>query len=268
MKTITLKKVATDRKPLDPTGNDFSELISGSTLALDQEGNPAIVYLEEPAEAGIMSRLSEALRRVDFQTSGRTGGLPSISRVFGYQPRITIRRDFCNAASLNSESPETYKRITEAGAVAAEAYRRFNPALYTKHEQLAKDVLPEYVMPRMPFTSGIINKNNQLRYHFDAGNFKGMWSAMFVFKHQTAGGYLSCPEYGIAFELKNYSLLLFEGQSILHGVTPIELLGPDSFRISIVYYSLAGMWKCLSPAGELDRIKKVRTERETRRAGR
>jgi hypothetical protein len=262
MKTITAAKVATAKKRLDETGNDFTTLISESCVVNDAAGNPLIVYLDMDED---LAPLANGLRQVRYEKSGRTGGLPTISRVFGYQPRVTIRRDFCAAASLNSEVPGIYALIKNGAASAAQKYHRHNTDTYMRHwEQTRK--IDRWRIGNTPFTSGIINKNNQLRYHYDSGNIKDCWSAMFVFKKDISGGHLSCPEYGLGFELKNNSLLLFDGQSILHGVTQFKLLTPDAYRISIVYYSLAGMWKCLSPEGELARIRKVKTARETKRA--
>ena len=214
-----------------------------------------------------LSGLARGLRSIRYDKSGRTGGLPSISRTFGYQPRITLRRDFCTSASLNQEEPGVYSLIQQAGKIAAGYYEKHSVNVYKEHMALSNKVLPQYRMEAgVPFTSGIINKNNQLRYHFDSGNFKNVWSAMFVFKKDIAGGFLSCPEYDIGFELKNNSLLLFDGQSILHGVTEFKLMTPSAYRISIVYYSLAGMWKCFTPDEELARIRKIKTMRETKRA--
>jgi hypothetical protein len=265
MKIIALQKKPTPKKRLDETGSDFDTLISESCIATEN-GKPKIVYLEMGGPS--LNDLAEALKNVKYQKSGRTGGLPTISRIFGYSPRVTLRRDFCAPASLNAEDPKAYRLIRECAKIAATEYHHYNPALYDRHITAAAELRPEYRIEGTPFTSGIINRNNQLRYHLDSGNIKDVWSAMFVFKSQVGGGHLCCPEYGVAFELKNNSLLLFDGQSILHGVTPIELKTPASFRISIVYYSLAGVWRCLSPEDELARIRKVRTARETKRAGR
>lgn len=85
---------------------------------------------------------------------------------------------------------------------------------------------------------------------------------MIVFKDDVEGGYLSVPEYDIGFELKNNSILLFDGQSILHGVTPIYFKSQNGHRFSIVYYSLKQMWKCLEITEEIAWARKRKTERE------
>ena len=55
---------------------------------------------------------------------------------------------------------------------------------------------------------------------------------------------------------------MFDGQGIMHGVTPITYESPLSYRYSIVYYSLKQMWKCLTIDEELVRIRNKKTQRE------
>jgi hypothetical protein len=89
---------------------------------------------------------------------------------------------------------------------------------------------------------------------------------MIVYKRFIEGGFLSCPEYNIGFELKNRSMLLFDGQGIIHGVTPITKLHPTlSRRYSIVYYSLHKMWNCLPIEDEIKRANEKRTTMERAR---
>ena len=89
---------------------------------------------------------------------------------------------------------------------------------------------------------------------------------MVVFKGGVSGGFLSLPEYRAGVELKDNSLFMFDGQSILHGVTPIKKHNPNSYRYSIVYYSLRQMWKCLTIDEEVIRIRQRKTKRELLRA--
>ena len=91
---------------------------------------------------------------------------------------------------------------------------------------------------------------------------------MVAFKSNTKGGYLSIPEYDIGLEIANNSILLFNGQKILHGVTPFKLLSKNAYRYSIVYYTLQQMWKCEPITKELARIKDERTKLEKKRLAR
>lgn len=210
--------------------------------------------------------LVDALQNIQYQSNHRTDGLPTTSRIFGYSPRNTLRKDFCSATALAKEQPEYHAIVAEYAAKVADYYRSLNPDLYGQHTTSTDGhVIGDYRIKDSPFTSGIINKNNPLKYHFDTGNIKDVWSAMLVFKQDVEGGYLSVPEYGLGFELKHNSLFMFDGQSLLHGVTPIKRLTKNAFRYSIVYYSLREMWNCLPITDELLRIRRVKTEREEKR---
>jgi hypothetical protein len=210
--------------------------------------------------------LKQAVNSIQYQTTSRTGGMTSTSRIFGWSPRNTIRKDFCSATSLAREAPGPHDAIARAAQKAEFWYEGHNPTLLAKHREQALKVKPEYRLGGTVFTSGIVNENNPLKYHFDSGNFKDVWSAMFVFKDKIKGGHLALPEFNIGVELVDSSLLLFDGQGILHGVTPIRKTAADAKRHSVVYYSLAKMWKCEPLGAELTRIKKLRTEREEKRA--
>ena len=69
----------------------------------------------------------------------------------------------------------------------------------------------------------------------------------------------------IALEVEDNTLTIFNGQDILHGVSTIEYNNEHAYRYSVVYYSLEQMWKCEPLGQEIDRIRKVKTEREKKR---
>lgn len=221
-----------------------------------------VVYLELEDDC---TDVVKVLRRTAYKTDGRTSGMISTSRTIGFLPRLAIRRDFCTSTSMAHEDPEGHAIVCQYAEKVAKYYEQFNPELYAEHQRTVEKVLPEYRVANSVFTSGIINKNNPLPYHLDYGNFRNVWSNMLVFKRKISGGYLSVPEYDIGFELKNNSLLMFDGQNLVHGVTPITMRSKDAHRYSIVYYSLRDMWNCLPITEELTRIRKLRTEREMRR---
>lgn len=258
-----------ERKKIDPKDYkfrgaieaDYDTLITRPSIICDpnEDGRVKIVYLELEDDC---TDLVNVLNRIGYPKDSRTDGLVSQSRTIGYQPRVPLRRDFCTSASLSNDDPQGHAIVTEYANKVAQYYQQYNPSLYQQHQQEVESVLPEWRMENSIFTSGIINKDNPLLYHFDSGNFKNVWSNMLVFKKDVSGGYLSCPEFNIGFELKNNSLLMFDGQNILHGVTPISRLKKNGHRYSIVFYSLQQMWHCNTPGEELKRIKKVRTERE------
>lgn len=240
---------------------DYTDLIEESVLLKDGD-NVVAVYLELDLDT---TALVAALKRIKYQTSERTGGLISTSRVFGYQPRIALRRDFCTVTSLATEDAAAHGLVMDFGRRIAEEYQRFVPTVFDGHLAAVAQVLPDYRVPGTPFTSGIINFNNPLKYHFDAGNFKNVYSNMVVFKQDIDGGFLSLPEYNVGLQLKHNSVLLFDGQKVMHGVTPIKRRSREAYRYSIVYYALKAMWKCQTIDDELIRIRKLKTQRERKR---
>lgn len=142
------------------------------------------------------------------------------------------------------------------------------PKEYAYQDSKVRQVLEEWRIPGSVFTSGIINNRNALNYHLDSGNYEKCLSAMIVMQRGTSGGNLVLPEYDakISFEGEKPRLIIFDGQGILHGVTPINYLTPDAHRYSVVYYPLKSLWKCLPPKEELAFARKSRVESERKKA--
>jgi hypothetical protein len=268
-KTLLLqKKVLTfsEWQARDPQESDYDTLIDEPVLLYDaQHGGLELVYLELPDDA---SDVVQVLERTQFREDTRRNGLAMRSRIFGLQPRSLPRRDFCTAATLARDDPSGHAVVARYAETVARYYQHFNPEQYARHASLTERVLPEWRMQdEGVFTSGIINYNSALQYHFDAGNFKAVWSNMLVYRKEAEGGYLAIPEYDVAFKLPSNSLIMFDGQRLMHGVTPIYLQNTNAYRFSIVFYSLKQLWNCLPIDAEIARAQQRRTERELRRAG-
>lgn len=231
--------------------SDFASLITEPTRVYDADAQViTLVYLRLEDD---FTDLVTALRRLDIRRRTRTGGMRSLSREFGSHPRIRLKNNFCGPASLTREDRQAHAALSSAARVVAAAYGKVNPALASRHERLAKAVRPEWHLEGTAFTSGIVNRDSALPYHFDTGNFKGVWSGMLGFRRDVTGGYLAVPEYDLGFEVADRSLLLFDGQGLLHGVTPFTKTSPHSYRFTVVYYSLDQMWRCLAPGEEAKR---------------
>lgn len=98
--------------------------------------------------------------------------------------------------------------------------------------------MPEWRLEGSIFSSGVCNKNSQIQYHRDFGNFKGVYSCMIGLKDGIQGGHLICPEIDLKFEIADGSLLVFNGQDLIHGVSPIVKTKPGAYRYTIVFYTL------------------------------
>ena len=270
MQTISLPKKQINLRDFvqrRATESDCTEVLRDDFKLVDSgTGRVVALYCKPQGEAEKFKDLFDACLKTKYQETFRTSGLKTTSRIFGYNPRNAIRKDFCSITSFATEQPDQHQRILAGGALAAKHYAIHNPELYESHLATTKaKVVDEFRLPEVPFTSGIINDNNPLCYHFDAGNFKEVWSAMIVLKDRISGGFLSMPQYGISCEVAHNSIFYFDGQNILHGVTPIKKLSPDSRRFSIVYYSLRAMWDCQPLRDEIARARMRREQVEQRR---
>lgn len=236
-------------------GDYHGHLITEPTIIVDAATERVqVVYLAPiPEDTRV---LVDVLRHTDTPLTDRMSGMVSQWRTFGYRPRNAVRNPDCAPASLAADDPGGHAVICSFAEVVARYYAQFAPALYAQHQRKAARVLPQWKLEGTAFTSGIVNRDSALTYHFDSGNFKGVWSGMLGFKRDIAGGYLSVPAYDLSFEIADKSLLLFDGQGLLHGVTPFAKTSPQGYRLTMVYYSLASMWLCLPPGEEAQRHRR------------
>jgi len=240
---------------------DCETLISETTTVIEDGRVVAVYYakLQEP----LIEKIRAALPLVPTVKDIRTSGLVTNSRIFGFAPRNVLRKHPCRAVSFAAENPAVHATIAAGAEVVARYYEQSMPELAAEHKRLAEEhVRPEFRLGQTMFTSGIVNRNNPLQYHFDSGNFNNCCSAMLGFKSDIAGGQLCVPELNIRFEIADRSLLLFDGQGLLHGVTPIQLLSPKALRFTIVYYALRQMWNCETITDELIRQREKRASIE------
>lgn len=246
---------------------DADVQIKGDCL-LTEDNKPILLY--KKIDWCDTNQLREACMRVKYTTDTRlpkkgNKGISTRSAIFGYRPRIPLRQDFCSSASMATVTPKEHKIVTDFAAKLTEIYKEYFPDTYAAHEDKVSKVLDEWRIPNSVFTSGIINKNNPLQYHHDTGNFKGVLSNMVAFRDGVIGGNLVLPEYNVKLAIEDNTLTIFDGQSIIHGVTPIKSYKEPAYRYTIVYYSLENMWNCSTVNEEVLRIRKLKKTREMKR---
>lgn len=265
MKTIELKRRNIDLsefKRRSALESDCSQLINFDCL-LTYEGKPVLYYGKIKQDT---NPLLWAVQTIKYTKDERTAGLVSHSTVFGYMPRRVLLADYCHAAAMAREKQKQHFILTNFINDLENIYKEHFPDVYKKHKDIVEEkIKPEWKIEGSVFTSGIVNKDNPLKYHHDAGNFKGVLSNMVCFKKGISGGRLSIPEFDIKLEIQDNTLVIFNGQEILHGVTPIIKSHPNGYRYTIVYYSMEQMWKCDSVNDELERIRTKKKEREFKR---
>ena len=253
--------------PRTASEEDAGELLTRSTVIVNPETQrPEVVYARLNPE--LFSELRAALdRHPKWPPHMRTAGLATVSLKFGVRPKTGFRSTKCETYVLARENPRLNDLLLGASELVLPFYKWANEELFTLHAEHVSKVHPAWQWSPV-FTSGVANRDSQLPYHYDAGNFKSVWSGMLGLKDHIAGGYLAVPEYGVKLEVADGSLTLFDGQGALHGVTPMRRTRTTGHRYTIVWYGMQGMWHCLDPAEEAKRANVLRTAREVRRAGR
>ena len=227
------------------------------------DGQPVLLYRILPRKP---NEVRWAVKNIKYGAAKRTHGLVNTSAVFGYNPRQENKHDYCSAAAMAVNFPKQHYVISNYALEVEKHYKNVFKTTYFKHKNKVKEkVKDRWRISSSVFTSGIVNKNNQLKYHFDSGNFKNVFSNMIVFKGDVDGGHLVIPELDLSLEVADNSLTIFDGQDLLHGVSPIEYLHKDSYRYSVVYYSLERMWQCLTVDEEIARIRTKKMQREINR---
>lgn len=139
------------------------------TVHVDNSPLPSIVYVEDVNE---LTELESAVKSIKYQPTNRTAGMKGTARIFGYSPRNVVRGfEACRANSLEFDFPSQHRAICDASHIVSKLYRQYNPRMYAKHLSDTRVVLDDWKIGSTPFTSGIVNKDNKIPYHFDAGNF-------------------------------------------------------------------------------------------------
>jgi hypothetical protein len=268
---------APQARPSAPAPSAHSRIIEGDVAIVDKDtGKVSVVYVENAQM--IASRLAGALRDVVFDTdvygnastTTRLSGMAVTHRTFGYQPPQALRKRYgCSRSQFNTQYPEATAILGEFCQLAERTFRLTAEDVY---EETAAGVLdsisPTWRINGTPWTSGIINQSASLPYHRDQSNIRGSWSAMLGSRAYCEGGLLHLLDYDVFLPIRHGSISIFDGQDIVHGVTPLRMLRATGWRYTVVLYAKAMMRKCCStPSDELRRAKAAATAAEDARIG-
>lgn len=249
-----------------PSSHDFDRIVRAPARVM-VGGEPAIVALPAPESYRSLLAQLRLVKHGEWRKTDRSSGLASkASMTIGFLPRVPFRQDFCYPCVLNRTHPELAAAVFAAARDASAAFAEYAPKRFETHCEQLEAVRSEWRIPDSAYTSGIANKNNPLAYHLDAGNFHGSWSAMYAMQRGVRGGELVVPALRLAFDFgEQPTLIMFDGQSLMHGVAPFSLTGPTEYRYTMVLYALAGLRQCGSPEEELARVRVRKTDAERAR---
>jgi hypothetical protein len=178
--------------------------------------------------------------------AGRLSGLHVAHRVFGFTPPQAMRKRYgCSRSRFDADYPETTLLIARFTVLAEWVFRTFAPDVHERTGAMVREVIADdWRIRGTLWSSGIINNMAALPMHKDSGNVRESWSAMLGCRKQMNGGYLYLADYDTYLTIPHGSVSIFDGQSVVHGVTPLRPLGPDSERYTIVTYAKQGLRGC------------------------
>ena len=202
-----------------------------------------------------LNKLRSLLKWHKFKVDTRLSWVKTQSQTFWYRPRSPLRFDYC-WKSWAQLWDQIYFELEQISKKLDEGYSLSLPEKYWTHKEQTEKVLPEYKIKWTVFTSWIVNKDNPLKYHYDRGNFDGVYSNMIMIRDWVVWGNLIIPEMDIKLNIQDGYVVMFDWQKILHWVSPIIKTKKDSNRFTIVYYSLKQMRKCLTHEQELIEARK------------
>lgn len=201
------------------------------------------------------------LRQVILSSrSGRSG----TAVTFGSRPRKPAQngQEGCVLTAFNRDFPDAAAFLGHYSDVMAGQLAATFPDVVEQGRAAVLQVLPDWRLSSSSlWTSGVINTESSLPYHRDGNNFEA-WSVMPVIRRGVRGGHLHIPEYGVVVPCRDGQSVAFFGQQLVHGVTPMEKVTPDGYRVSIVFYALRGLKNCHDYAEETAFALRRRTERE------
>jgi len=250
---------ARSHAPAPPAG---AYILDRDTAIVDADtGEIAVVYAV--CAQSLANKLAASLRNVHWMdqystpsSAARLSGMAVVHNTFGYAPPAPLRRKWgCSRSQFNDRYPLAMERLAEFCRVSEHVFRTQAPDAYTDTAQAVTSIISSpWRIAGTPWTSGIINATAALPYHRDRGNVAKSWSAMIGCRKHVDGGLLHLVDYDVYLPIANGSITIFDGHSITHGVTPLNVLHPKGYRFTAVTYAKQMMSHCCAdPAGEAHR---------------
>jgi hypothetical protein len=241
----------------------------GPLRLVDGEGaTVALVGRYPEAELGALRSAFRLYRgiaeRTGHATVSRVGGSRTDTSTFGFaatQP--LLRRMACRPCGGALVAPAPHAAICEAATYLNRELRRIYPERERDDSARARDrILPDWFLGDSYWTSGVLNFNSPIAYHYDANNLP-CWSAMVVVRRGMRGGHLHLPAYDVVLPCRDGDVVFFPGYSTLHSVTPMRRVEHDAYRFTAVYYTIKRMESCGPAEDQLAISRRRRTATET-----
>jgi hypothetical protein len=251
------------------------DLVIDQTACLVDADLDEIVAVQIVGEHQLASAIGQQLRHVAqwerVANEIRMSGIGVEHQTFGFAAPAPLRsRWACTRCRFDRNYPDATDLIYDFVHKAERLFRETAPDAYRHSAEAVLSTVPEaWRIKGTPWTSGVINNTAALPYHKDSGNIRGSWSAMIACRHGIDGGMLYLADYDCYLAVPHGSISIFDGQSVLHGVTPFQVTSHDAWRYTLVCYAKSGMKSCApTPELEAERAALRTTDAERRKAER
>ena len=179
----------------------------------------------------------------------------SYSGIAGYF-NAEERHPFCRQTGYTKANPGRTEAATPYLEAINGCFRRQAP----NHWQAQKDFVDEngiysngWTMGDTVFTTITVNRNWRTACHKDAGDFQQGFGNLTVIEGDPyIGGYTGFPKYRVAVDVRSGDFLAMDVHQ-WHCNTPLEAVGEDYERISVVCYARIRMKNCRSK--EIEKAK-------------
>jgi len=175
------------------------------------------------------------------------------SSIIGYADRYA-RIPYCRTTEFTYKHFEKYKKALPYIQFISDKFKEYLPERWANQKKQWDETHSDFKIHNSVFTTVTVNKNFRTAAHYDNGDLEEGFGNLTVLKTGNyKGGYTVIPKYGVAVDVGNCDLALFDVHE-LHGNTKIE--SNESYeRISVVSYFRKKMIQCGSHEQELERLK-------------
>ncbi len=256
---VAFKKNAVPQDIVDQSRNSFRKAVrSGSNNRGMAAGNVSEFYkVGDKMGSRTIGKISKN-RWYPLLPNGKLSktsyGLNVMSSTIGFNDRYP-RIPYCRTTVFSQRNLQDYRNTLPYIGYVNEIYKTYAKESYDKQKKLADMTSQDFIIKDTAFTTVTVNRNYRTACHYDAGDYVNGFGNLGVLRLGTyTGGYTVIPKYGIAVDLHDTDVALFDVHE-LHGNTEIKRKG-YSERISIVCYYRQNMIYCGTHKYELERAKK------------
>ena len=218
---------------------------------------PTDLKVGDSFQGDIVGRIDNEYRYVPLKKDGTLSNSPKAkmvnSSIIGYADRYA-RIPYCRTTAFTYSHFNTYKKAVPYIQYISRLFKEYLPDRWQNQKNEWDKTTKDFKIQDTVFTTVTVNKNFRTACHYDKGDLpEGFGNLAVLETGKYDGGYTVIPKYGVAVDVRNCVLALFDvheflGNSELDSVRPFE-------RISVVCYFRKKMTECGSALEELEIAK-------------